>query len=401
MARILIVDDDENSRKSIIRLLHEHQCIEAANGTEAIALIDTIDPDLIILDQRMPHMDGLMTLAQLRQIRSDTQFIMLTAEGTLQLAIESLKQGAIDFLVKPVDPVIIKHAVNKALRYVDLLHEKRHADAARRHAQEELVSYKDRLERLIQSRTQETEAAQLRAENAIRSKAEFLANISHELRTPLHSILNFSSFGVDQYTHVSKEKLHEYFSVIHESGGQLLTLVNDLLDLSKLETKKQSYAFAPVHVAHVIQDVVGEVTHLIEEKRITIAFGKPRTDIVRGDKTRLTQAIRNILSNAIRSSTNRATVTITVTQQNPYVAIAIADTGLAATPEELKNIFAMVSLNHDTKSRFTGNGLGFAIVKQIIDAHEGKISVQQNQRSGIIFTILLPQHTPDQSHISQ
>lgn len=148
MFKILIVDDDKSNRKLISGTLKEFQLFEAESGQQALDMLSEVKPDLVLLDQRMPQMDGLATLEAIHKNNPHIICIMITAEGTLRLAVEAMKRGAFDFIVKPFDPFLLIHTVKKAVNFIELIKKNRSLENQWQEALQELVQYKERMEKI-------------------------------------------------------------------------------------------------------------------------------------------------------------------------------------------------------------------------------------------------------------
>ncbi len=389
MKKILIVDDDPNTRNLMKQALKGNEFMEAENGIKALEVVEDFDPDLILLDQRMPEMDGIMTLDELNKKGIEFYCIMVTAEGTVQLATESLKRGAIDFIQKPFDIFAFQHVVERSLQYVEV-------EKERKQAQEELVRHKNHLEELVKERTAEADRARLAAEDANQAKSEFLANMSHELRTPMHAILSFAKFGDDRIDKVEKEKLHTYFKEIRGSGERLLRLLNDLLDLSKLEAGQTTYEMKQEKLSILMQRVILELSSVCEEKKVSVVFQEPGfDDQVYADASKIIQVMVNLLSNAVKFSPEGESITIDLQDDGDNIIYAVIDKGVGIPKDELEHVFDKFVQSSKTKSGAGGTGLGLAIAKKIVVDHDGTIWAEENPEGGAIFKMRLPKKKPE------
>jgi PAS domain S-box-containing protein len=242
------------------------------------------------------------------------------------------------------------------------------------------------------------------AERANEAKSEFLANISHELRTPLHSILSFASLGGDRAKGGGQDKLLHYFDRIQQSGGRLLALVNDLLELSKLEAGKMHLTPVPQDILAPIRDIITEVETLAAERQIRIDIADCCTDtVVAIDGTRFPQVMRNVLSNAIKYSPPERTVRIFLTDSRlsrgrratdlpeiPALEIEVRDEGIGIPEDELDTIFDKFVQSSRTNTGAGGTGLGLAISREIVLAHRGHIRARNNPGGGASFFVTLP-----------
>ncbi|MBE9532621.1 MAG: PAS domain S-box protein, partial [Proteobacteria bacterium] len=226
---------------------------------------------------------------------------------------------------------------------------------------------------------------------ANKAKSEFLANMSHELRTPMHGILSFAKFGVNKSDIAPKEKLAKYFSNILVSGERLLRLLDDLLDLSKLEAGKMFFDKKEANLVHVLEHCCVEQEQQMKDLAITLDI-----DIADGvgiavfDEVGIGQVISNFLSNAIKFSPENSQIKIIVKKEDENIKFSLQDQGVGVPHTELTDIFDAFIQSSKTKTGAGGTGLGLAICKKIIEGHKGKIWAENSSKGGAIFAFVIP-----------
>jgi PAS domain S-box-containing protein len=237
------------------------------------------------------------------------------------------------------------------------------------------------------------------AEQANKSKSDFLANMSHELRTPMHAILSFSNFGIKKFNSAPPEKLLSYFNKINQSGERLLALLNDLLDLSKLEAGKLEFNFRLYELSIVLKQCIDEQEALLNEKNLLIKIINPEHDTqAEFDTVKVSQVITNFLSNAIKFSEQGTTLSIAIKANELFsdagisngLCLSITDQGIGIPDNELDTIFDKFIQSSKTKTGAGGTGLGLAICKEFIDAHGGRIWAEHNLPEGSVFSFVIP-----------
>jgi PAS domain S-box-containing protein len=274
----------------------------------------------------------------------------------------------------------------------------------RKQAEEALKIAHDELEIKVVERTADYKKAKEEAEHANKLKSEFLANMSHELRTPMHGILSFSRFGIDKIDTASKGKNLNYFKKIKTAGDRLMSLLDNLLDLSKLDAGKEVYKMEDVNSWQVAKDAVFEIETIWKEKNLIVKVEDPLipTKII-CDKDKIDQVIRNLLSNAIKFTPVDKHITFSfsscelpnrqISAEKEVVSaltISVKDEGIGIPEDELDSIFDKFIQSSKTKTGAGGTGLGLAICKEIIQAHNGKIWAENNPEGGATFSFMLP-----------
>ena len=228
-------------------------------------------------------------------------------------------------------------------------------------------------------------------EAASRHKSEFLANMSHELRTPLNAIIGFSQVLRDEMVGPVNEKQAEYLDDISSSGSHLLSLINDVLDLSKVEAGQIELEMHPFSLREALERGVVMVRERATEDGVRVAFdADPEVDVVDGDERRIKQVIFNLLSNAVKFTPSGGEIDVSATRVNGEVRVSVADTGPGIAPEDRERIFEEFQQSETGVGHREGTGLGLALSKRFVELHGGRIWLESELGHGSTFTFALP-----------
>lgn len=235
-----------------------------------------------------------------------------------------------------------------------------------------------------------TREARDAAEEASRAKSEFIANISHELRTPLQSIIGFSELG--QARAHPHARLASMFGDIHTAGQRMLALVNDLLDVSKIESTVGTFHLERTDVRPLVREVARELQPLLAARRLGLQLALDDVPLVaKVDPLRFQQVVRNVLANALKFSPEGASIDLDATLgADGLISISVRDRGPGIPPAELEKIFEAFVQSSKTKDGSGGTGLGLAICRKIVEAHGGRIVAENADGGGSCFTIVVP-----------
>ena len=231
-------------------------------------------------------------------------------------------------------------------------------------------------------------------ETASQHKSDFLANMSHELRTPLNAIIGFSQVLREGMFGEINEKQKEYLEDILTSGNHLLSLINDILDLSKVEAGQVELQIAPFSLHDALERGVVMVRERALEHGVQVAFAScDGADVVTGDERRISQVIVNLLSNAVKFSPAGGAVDVHASQLNGEVHVSVTDTGPGIAPEDHDRIFEAFQQTDAGIQQREGTGLGLALSKRLVELHGGRIWVESEPGKGSTFVFTLPSRT--------
>ena len=250
-------------------------------------------------------------------------------------------------------------------------------------------------EAVLRHRTRVAEhSARIESELASRVKSEFIANMSHELRTPLNTIIGFSKIlGEHDKRRVPDDEIVEYAQLIHDSAGHLLSVINDILDISKIQSGRFTIDTRETNLDEILRFCVASFNKQAADARVELINGIPR-DLppVRGDAAKLKQAFTNIVSNAIKFTPPGGKVMVTgVPTTDGGVVIDIVDNGVGMTDDELQIAMTPFGQVDGTRTRWReGTGLGLPIARALVDLHGGRISIKSVKGSGTAVSVMLP-----------
>jgi signal transduction histidine kinase len=354
--RVLIVDDSEDDIEMLQRFLGGEDTVVRGlqDPTQAERVFAEFKPDLVLLDLHMPSLDGFEILRRLREARSRLGFlpvVVLTGDVGQVARNSALDLGADDYLTKPLDRLEVILKVRNLL-------------ATRRlHVELSLAS---------------------------QHKSEFLASMSHELRTQLSSIIGFSELLLyDDSGKFGESKRQEFLGQINSSGRYLLTLTNDILDLSKVEAGQVVLRIENAVVADVLRGVVGTMEPLAAKKAIHLEADGAAAGQVPVDVGKLNQMLLNLVSNAVKFTPEGGTVMIGAQRLADAVEISVSDNGIGIAMSDREHLFEEFR-QLDSATDKHGTGLGLAITKRFVELHGGQIRLESELGKGSVFTLTLP-----------
>ena len=255
---------------------------------------------------------------------------------------------------------------------------------------EVLQQSEEKLELLVKQRTAELETAVEAAVAANLAKTQFLTKINHELRTPLTGIIGFSSVLLEQVFGVLNEKQQLYVNGIYECGYQQLSLVNDLLEITKIEAGKEELEIVTLSVEKICQFCISVVSEQANARGLQLLLEiSPEVTTCNADERRLKQILLNLLSNAVKF-TECGSVTLKVDSEAGFIKFAVIDTGISISPEEASKLFELFQQVGSNFRKRQGTGLGLAVSRNLARLHRGDITLKSELGCGSCFTLLLP-----------
>ncbi len=365
---LMVVDDEVGMRLSVERALRNYttwfEDIEAEvsfritmadTGEAALDLLQADPADILLLDYKLPNMSGLDVLQVLAERKSETLVVMITAYATLDTAVQATKVGAFDFLAKPFNPDELKAAVHKTSKHC-----------------------------MVQR------AARKLAGERRQIRFEFLSVLAHELKSPLAAVEGNLRIMRDRSLGA---KLEDYDHLVGRSMIRLdgmRKLIMDLLDLTRIESGQKKRELAPVDVCAVAAQVLEAHQSVAAEKWVTLGFNPEGPVVIEADAGELEIIFNNLVSNAIKYNQDNGSVMVTVEDSPGEVTIAVRDTGIGMTPEEMARLFGEFSRIRNEKTRnILGSGLGLSILRRLATLYGGAVKVQSTPGEGSTFTVTL------------
>jgi signal transduction histidine kinase len=376
--KILVVEDDLLVQDFTAQVLsREGYCIRrAADGLAALDELKKELPDLIISDLMMPNMDGIELCKAVKAQAHTTHipFIMLTAMEDEANKILGLDSGADEYLVKPIMPGALLARVRSMVRL--------------RRAMDQLRES----QRKIEERNRELLALNAELVRANCHKSEFLANMSHELRTPLNAIIGFSEVLLGQGFGPLNKKQEQQIASILGSGQHLFRLINDILDLSKIEAGKMEVLRERFSLSALLKEVFGVMSVLAFKKGITLECHSAEESLdILADKGKLIQILYNLLNNAIKFTPPGGSITVEVMDESDLIKVSVLDNGIGIDPKDHARIFDAFEQVGSSRNRpHEGTGLGLALVRKLVQMHGGSIWVESTPDQGSRFTFTIP-----------
>lgn len=399
---ILIVDDNQDNIFSLKTLLtiHHFKVDTAASGEEALKKVLTRSYSLIILDVQMPEMDGFEVAEAISGYSKsrDIPIIFLSAINThKKFVTKGYNSGGIDYVTKPFDPDIL---LLKIKTFNKLSEQTQRLNAMEKSLREEIELRKEAeniLEQKVEDRTRELMKSNQLLEESNRELQQFAFIASHDLQEPLRKIQTFSNIAMEKHMD-EKEKVKSYLGKISNSASRLRTLITDLLDYSKIYVDSQ---FVKVDLNTIVQEVLSDLEVQIKANKCSIKVGSlPHVDAI---PSQIRQVFQNLLSNAIKFSRGGAVCKINIEGEyvvekaldgaasgdGKYCRIMIRDNGIGFSNEFNQLIFEIFQ-RLNGRVNYEGTGIGLAIVKKVIERHDGIIGATGKENEGAVFTMVLP-----------
>lgn len=378
--RLLLLEDGPDDviiiRRRLSAELPECEVVSVATKAEFTEALKTGGWDLILSDYLLRAFHGLEALVIARELRPDIPFLFLSGMVGDEVAVESLKAGATDYVLKD-RPARLVPAIQRALKEAEVLAHRRQAEKEKRRIQAEL---------------EESNRNLVRKNHEIQ---EFYHTLSHELKTPLTSASEFISIVMDGLAGPVNKTQLEYLAIAQDSCHQLRGCINDLLDATRLDTGKLTVELKPTALDELVHRVVSAMRPAATQKKVTLAEKvQPNLPKIPLDEYRITQVVNNLLSNALKftPAEGRIDVKVHEARSTPDVLeISISDTGCGLVKEDRDRIFdRLYQVKAGDAATGQGLGLGLYLCRELVQLHGGNIRVESDPGRGSTFTFVLP-----------
>ena len=369
--KLLVVDDEPGIRSGVSRVLRDFsvsypfmdeackfEIIEAPTGEDAIEIINNNLPDIMLLDNKLPGIQGIEVLEYVSKNHLDIVVIMITSYASLEIAVKATKNGAFDFIPKPFTPQELRSSMETITKQV----------------------YFRRMTKKLN-----TVGKQVRF--------QFLSVLSHELKAPLNAIEGYLKMMEEkQYG----ENIDDYQQIVERSLARvkgMRSLIMDLLDLTKIESGSTTRDIKEVNLMEIAQISVDSMKPFAIQNDVNVYLNTHNEIIIKADAREMEIVFNNLISNAIKYNKAGGRVDCAIKPKDDFVVFTISDNGIGMSEEDMSKLFnEFVRIKNQKTKGISGSGLGLSIVKKIIDAYDGDITVTSSPDKGTTFTVTLPKN---------
>jgi len=366
---VLVVDDEPGIRSGVSRILNNFSVsypfmdsdygfnvVETSTGEDAIEIIKKQKIDIVLLDNKLPGIQGTDVLEHINKNQPEILVMMITSYASLELAVKATNQGAYDFIPKPFTPQELKSALENVSKHIFLRG---------------------------MTKKLNKEGKEIRY--------QFLSVLSHELKAPLNAIEGYLKIMQEKQ---AGEKIEDYEQMIdrslHRING-MRNLIMDLLDLTKIKLEKKTDKFQQIKVSEIAQNAIESINPYAIQKDVQIFLHDNQDVEINIDPGDLEIIFNNLISNAVKYNKQNGRVDVFIDKKDNLLIIKVKDTGIGLSQNEIKNLFEeFFRVKNEQTKHITGSGLGLPIVRKILDIYNGDIQVESEVEVGSTFTVTLP-----------
>ncbi len=367
--RLLVVDDEPGIRMGVCRILENYVVsypfmdedigfdVKAAEtGEEALEILKSDSLDIVLLDNKLPGIQGIEVLEFINEQNLDVVVVMITSYASLELAVKATRQGAYDFVPKPFTPKELRASI-------------------------ETITKQLFLRRMTQKMN--VEGRQVRF--------QFLSVLSHELKAPINAVEGYLQLMQNREF---GDSLHEYRDMIDRSLHRIQgmrNLIMDMLDITRIESGKKKRKLEKVMLCEIAQQCIDAFQPLSIQKDVDVYLNCSEKIFLEADRQEMEIIFNNLISNAIKYNKQGGRVDVNLKRKEKSLKIEVVDTGIGMTEEDAKSLFEdFVRIKSEQTKHITGSGLGLSIVRKLLDLYEGDIEVDSKPGEGSCFTVNIP-----------
>ncbi len=367
--RIMVVDDEPGIRSGVSRVLRDFtvsypfmdeackfEIIEAPTGEDAIEMLNQNLPDIMLLDNKLPGIQGIEVLEYVSKNHLDILVVMITSYASLEVAVKATKNGAFDFIPKPFTPQELRSSIETITKQV----------------------YFRRMTKKLN-----TAGKQIRF--------QFLSVLSHELKAPLNAIEGYLSMIVDKQF---GDNVEDYTQIVERSLERvkgMRSLIMDLLDLTKIESGTINRDVKDLNIVEIAQLSIDSMKPFAIQNDVFVYLNTNHEIRMKADARELEIVFNNLVSNAIKYNRKDGRVDVAIKPKDNFVVITVSDSGIGMSEDDMSKLFnEFVRIKNQKTKNISGSGLGLSIVKKIVDTYEGDITVTSVPEKGTTFTVTLP-----------
>ena len=370
--KVLVIDDEPGIRSGVSRILntfrvnypfmdedYTFEVQEAPTGEDGIRILDREQPDILLLDNKLPGIQGIEVLEYIRNKKYDIVVAMITSYASLDVALNAHKFGATDFIPKPFTPQELKSSI-------------------------ENITKQQYLKRITHTMNEEGK----------KIRYQFLSVLSHELKAPLNAIEGYLRMMQEKQ---SGDRIEDYTTPIERSLQRIQgmrNLIMDLLDLTKIRLERKEEKIEEVHLSNIASNSIITVRPYAIQMEISIKLTIKSDAVIMADPTDMEIIFNNLISNSVKYNRRQGKSEIIIDSDDNDVIIVFSDTGIGIKKEDRENLFEdFVRIKNEKTRNITGSGLGLSIVKKVVELYKGTISVDSVPDVGSTFTVRLPKKT--------